>query len=123
MSTVLLVEDDEIVRFAMEGVLAAGGHEVHVVSNGDDAIRIAADHAPDVLITDWRLPGERDGLHVARELRDRFPSLVILVQSGFPPEEILARSKGLPISRVLNKPVPLATLLDLVEEATRGNHR
>lgn len=117
MSKVLLIEDDDIIRMATESTLASSGHEVRAAGSGEEAIRIAASFSPEVLITDWRLEGPKDGIHVARELHEQFPSLVILVQTGYSPDRVLHASEGLPISQVLVKPVPLDELSAIVESA------
>src|SRR5206468_11255541 len=57
--TVLLVEDDEMVRVLTQRMLAARGHTVLVASRGDEALRLLEAHggAMDLLITDVVMPG------------------------------------------------------------------
>ncbi|MBL8351931.1 MAG: hybrid sensor histidine kinase/response regulator [Burkholderiaceae bacterium] len=71
---VLVVEDDAFARDALERLLAAWGCQVSCCADATalrDLLRARA-AAPDLLITDWRLPGPEDGLAVVQLLRTRF---------------------------------------------------
>ena len=63
--TVLVVDDEELVRNFMKRVLANGGYEVVSASNGQDAIAILRSLAVDLVITDIRMPG-MDGRELGR---------------------------------------------------------
>lgn len=82
---VLVVDDDTLVRDALERWLGSWG--CRVTSCADAAAVSAAlgmmPTAPDALITDWRLPGPSDGLEVTRMVRERFsPSLPTILITG-----------------------------------------
>ncbi len=82
---VLLVEDNEMVRFSMEAMLSDLGYAVAAAGDADEAMGLAGDE-PDVLVTDLGLPG-MDGVTLARRLRAARPSLRVVVASGRPGEE------------------------------------
>lgn len=85
--TVLLVEDSDVVRFYAVEILKAGGYEVLVAGNGEEALRIAAEHPrpTDLLVTDLVMPG-LNGKELADRLRATWPGLKVLFVSGYPEE-------------------------------------
>ncbi|MFF3766475.1 response regulator transcription factor [Streptomyces sp. NPDC001922] len=68
MASVLLVEDDPVIRSALIEVLSAHGHVVHSASQGFEALREVTQRAPDVVVLDLGLP-DLDGTDVLRMLR------------------------------------------------------
>ncbi|ROT33251.1 response regulator transcription factor [Micromonospora sp. HM5-17] len=68
MATVLLVEDDHVVRGAMLRSLADRGHAVHAVGTALDALRRVAAQTPDLVVLDLGLP-DLDGADALRMLR------------------------------------------------------
>jgi len=68
MATVLLVEDDHVVRGAMLRSLADRGHAVHAVGTALDALRRVAAETPDLVVLDLGLP-DLDGSDALRMLR------------------------------------------------------
>ena len=72
---VLLVEDNAAVRDALLILLAKWGLSATAVRTGEDASAAMESGSFDVVLSDWRLPGERDGLEVLHEARERLPHL------------------------------------------------
>jgi two-component system, OmpR family, KDP operon response regulator KdpE len=68
MTRVLVVDDEPQIRRALSINLNARGYDVEVARTGEEALRIAADTLPDVVLLDLGLPGI-DGLNVVRGLR------------------------------------------------------
>lgn len=115
MTTVLLVEDDPSLRRALRTSLRAREFEVIEVANGEDAVVLAADRQPTVVVLDLGLPGI-DGIEVLRRLRafsaipvivltarDRQSDKIAALDAGaddyvtkpFDPDELLARVRAL----------------------------
>src|SRR3954452_24497038 len=70
---ILLVEDEAITALALKRLVARLGHEVcAVTAMAEDAIRLAGEILPDIILMDIRLAGEMDGITAAREIRQRF---------------------------------------------------
>jgi two-component system KDP operon response regulator KdpE len=68
MTRVLVVDDEPQIRRALATNLRARDYEVDLATSGEEALRLAADHHPDVVILDLGLPGI-DGVEVVRGLR------------------------------------------------------
>lgn len=65
---VLVVEDEEALRFTLEHNLKRQGYQVLTAARGDDALAIAREESPDLIVLDVMLPGV-DGIQVCRLLR------------------------------------------------------
>jgi len=68
MTRVLVVDDEPQIRRALNANLSARGYVVDLAPTGEDALRMAAEHRPDVVILDLGLPGI-DGIKVVEGLR------------------------------------------------------
>lgn len=66
----LIVDDDSFSVRLLEKYLANSGYEIHSAPNGKEALHMALQIAPDIVITDWVMP-EMDGLALAKALRQQ----------------------------------------------------
>jgi len=81
--SILLVDDEDLVRFATSEMIRELGHSVTQASSGAEALdHLAAGGRFDVLITDYKMP-RMDGAELARRVREIQPSLPILVITGY----------------------------------------
>ncbi|WP_329265159.1 response regulator transcription factor [Streptomyces sp. NBC_01478] len=82
----MLAEDSVLLREGLIGLLGRCGHEV-VAAVGDAPSLVAAveEHAPDIVVTDVRMPPgfQDEGLHAAVRLREKSPALPVLVLSQY----------------------------------------
>jgi diguanylate cyclase (GGDEF)-like protein len=67
---VLVVDDDELVRAQLAGLLELAGYDVEVASSGEEALRILGKTFCQIVITDWKM-SEMNGLELCRHLRLR----------------------------------------------------
>lgn len=81
--SILVVEDEFLVRMDIVDQLQERGFSVFEASNADEAVAFLSLH-PDirVIFTDIDMPGSMDGLKLARAVRDRWPPIKIIVTSG-----------------------------------------
>jgi signal transduction histidine kinase len=86
-ASVLYVEDEELVRRVGERALARAGFAVSAAQTAAEARQLADRQRPDILVTDVVLPGGVDGITLAEGLRDRWPSLPVLLVSGYSERE------------------------------------
>jgi CheY-like chemotaxis protein len=111
---VLVVDDERRFRIYLERILADAGHAVRTAADDAEALRVAAEFAPDVLIADWMLRSSVDGLALAAALRERHPDLLVIVITGHPPEDLEARLAAGEIAALLEKPFLPDALRDAV---------
>jgi len=85
MQTVLVVEDEHIVRFATVAMLEDEGYVALEADNATEAIRILESRTDvRIVVTDVNMPGTMDGLKLAHYVRDRWPPIRLVVVSGRP---------------------------------------
>ncbi|WP_298673638.1 ATP-binding protein [uncultured Sphingomonas sp.] len=114
--TVLLVEDEAMVRAVAERALSRQGYTVLSAENGEVALELLETcQAPDLLISDVVMP-TMDGPTMARHARERYPQLPILFMSGYA-EEQLRRSIDLENVSFLPKPFSVQQLAEAARDA------
>ncbi len=103
-ATVLLVEDEEMIRELARGALARRGHAVLIAKDGEEALAEATrfDGRIDLLITDVVIP-KLDGLELAEKLSAIHPDLRVLFISGYVDREMPAEIEYLEKPFTMNK--------------------
>lgn len=91
MIRVVLVDDQELVRAGLRGILREpfGFQIVAECSDGDEAVRAVRDSSPDVVIMDVRMQ-QTDGVTATRQVRDSAPNVPVLALTTFDDDEALA---------------------------------
>jgi len=112
MSSILIVEDEVLSSEYLEFVLEDAGYEAIPASDAEEAITVL-EHRDDIhlVVTDINLPGVLNGLQLAALVRDRWPSINIIVVTGYSAptsEEIPSGSPFIP------KPFSAQKMIDAV---------
>ena len=117
MASILVVDDDALVRELVRGVLESAGHRVRTVDDGFAALRAVAAERPDCVVLDVRMPG-LDGFEVLARLRalPRGGSLPVLVLTAAADDATAWQSWAAGGDCVLGKPVDAEALLRRVEQ-------
>ena len=111
----LLVEDDEGVATLVSGMLTELGYNVTRVDCAAGAVAaLEANPGFDIVFSDLVMPGEMDGIALAREIGRRWPSLPVLLTTGFSPGVAAAAQEGLTL---LTKPYGIAALAAALDAA------
>src|SRR5687768_2593554 len=115
--TILVAEDDEAIRPVLRRVLQRSGYTVLVASDGQEAIAIAERHvgAIDLVITDLMMPGMTGDELIAR-LKTLYPSVRVLLMSGYSDEAVQSAEPGAAKIAFLQKPFALDDLTRKVRE-------
>ncbi|MGJ3260015.1 MAG: response regulator [Rhodospirillales bacterium] len=113
MTRVLLIEDDEDLRFALAGALASSGYDVSEAVEGAGALEAAADRRPDVVVTDIVMDG-MEGISAIMALRARFGDIPIVAISGN--SLYLRNSEKLGADAALLKPFRREVLLETIDK-------
>lgn len=111
---ILVVDDEPLLRHAMARGLEQRGYKVSDAADAGEALAILDDAQPALLLSDVRMPG-MDGVELARQARARYPSLPILLVSGFADEAARVAVPGLQVGFV-PKPFSLKRLGDEVDK-------
>jgi CheY-like chemotaxis protein len=114
---VLVVDDDEIVRATLTGVLEQSGFGVTSAANVPDALKhISGPETYDVLLSDLHMPGAGDGLTVVSAMRHANPAAVTLLLSAFPEMTAAAEAIMNQADEILVKPMDLITLIEIIHQ-------
>lgn len=117
--TVLVVDDDVLVRVAISANLRDAGFQVLEAASAHDALGVMlADMPIDLLLTDLQMPGAMDGFGLALAARGAAPDMKVLVMSSFLPESTGSRLSPF---EYIEKPFPPQTLIARVR-ALLGEH-
>jgi CheY-like chemotaxis protein len=83
-ATILVVEDENTLNQAYQIILQNGGYTVYSAFDGEDALAKAAEHEPDLILLDLRMP-HMDGLNFLRhyELKKQHPKVKVIVFSNY----------------------------------------
>jgi CheY-like chemotaxis protein len=81
-ATILLVEDEVLVRMSLAEQLRNAGYVVLEASNADEALDLLQGHRVGVVLSDIRMPGRLDGVELAHAIRMRHPEIKIVLASA-----------------------------------------
>ncbi|KIY39922.1 chemotaxis protein CheY [Pseudomonas sp. 10-1B] len=80
-ATLLIIDDDDVVRASLAAYLEDSGFSVLQASNGQQGLQVFEEHQPDLVICDLRMP-QMGGLELIRQVSERAPQLPVIVVSG-----------------------------------------
>ena len=113
---VLLVEDEPLVLKMLQRVFGAQGWGVVAASSAEEALELVGARAPDVLVTDVRLP-RQSGLWLCRQLRSSYPDLPVVFISGY--TDGLAEKMD-PRDALVGKPFSAPEMVQVVRDRLPG---
>ena len=111
--TILLVEDEPVVRRLAKSILERNGYHVYTAASGAEALAIWAAHAPEIelLLTDLIMPGNLTGRDLANHLRTKKNSLKAIYTTGYSRDAIGPDVELIDGLNFLPKPYPATKLL------------
>lgn len=118
MYKILIVDDEELVRRSILKIVdwkALGFSEVFEAENGTEALQIALEQKPHLVLTDIRMPF-MDGLQLTSELKEKLPSSHVVILSGHDEFRYAQEAIGLQVLDYILKPLGAATLTKKLQE-------
>ncbi|BCB97097.1 sigma-54-dependent Fis family transcriptional regulator [Dissulfurispira thermophila] len=112
----LVVDDEEGIRESLSGILQDEGYDVVTASSGEDALSIAQEHMPDIILLDVWLP-EIDGLETLSRLKGIDANIPVIMISGHGNIEIAVKATRLGAYDFLEKPLSLEKIIITVKRA------
>ena len=122
MTTILLVEDDDLVRDMLDQVLQRASHKVITASDGEQAAEILQTEHPDIMVTDIIMP-KKSGITLISEVKNKHPNMEIIAISGggrLDPTGYLDLSESLGASVSFEKPIDKSALLMAIDLLLQG---
>ncbi len=118
----MLVDDHEIVRTGLKSFLEAqeGLHVIAEAGSGEEALRLAQEHHPDVVVMDITMPG-MDGLEATRRLKALMPEVCILALTVHEDKQYLFEMMSAGASGYITKQSAAEELVAAVKAVAAGN--
>jgi DNA-binding NtrC family response regulator len=114
--SILVIDDEEIVRISCQRVLAPLGYEVVTATSGAAGLDLVRDREFDLVLTDLKMP-DMDGLEVMSRIKGRLPKAKVIIITGYSTVEVAVRALGEGAFKYIEKPFTPDTLLAAVREA------
>lgn len=117
MKTILIADDEVSLRLLVRATLDAGSWQVVEAADGREALRMARDAAPDLVVIDWTMP-ELSGVEVTRILREdeatrRIPVIMLTARSQ---ERDVDEARLAGVTKFLTKPFSPMELMGSVAQ-------
>ncbi|MCF6201077.1 MAG: response regulator [Hydrogenimonas sp.] len=116
---VLIIEDEVIIGLHIETVLEGMGHKVLMIAtNGKEALKCADEERVDLVISDIRVDGEKDGIDICEEIQTEHGCAIILI-TAYKDQGTLKKALGIEVEGYLVKPFNEEELESLVHSVAR----
>lgn len=112
---IVLIEDDELVRLSIEKFFSLYDYTLKIYVSAEEALDEIRDGAPDIIITDYNLPG-MTGLDLTKSIRKTGITTPVVLLSAIRNAGIENCSLALGIDAVFTKPVNILDLKERIEE-------
>ncbi|OGS91709.1 MAG: hypothetical protein A2Z95_05930 [Gallionellales bacterium GWA2_60_18] len=124
-SRLLIVDDDDNLRKLLVATFSGAAYEIHEACDGADALRLAVQLRPDVVLLDVMLPGELDGLEVCRRVKARadMKETCIILLTALGQKRDLERGELAGANAYFVKPFSPFRLLELVDAIMAHSYR
>jgi len=115
--SVLVVDDEALIRWSLAESLSDAGYSVTEASDGASAVAEASHgQAFDAIVLDYRLPDSND-LHLLATIRGLQPAAAVVMMTAFGTPEMTSGALELVAYRVVAKPFDVHDIVDIVSQA------
>jgi DNA-binding NtrC family response regulator len=121
-STVVVIDDELLIRKSLTKVLKARGYKVESAPTGSSGLALARELRPQVAILDMRLP-DTDGLSVLRQMREAAPDTQVVVITAYGDVESAVEAMKLGASDFVRKPYEMEDIVLAVQAAEQTHAR
>jgi len=113
MSKILAIDDDSIIRTLLSNSLSKAGYEVVTAADGESGLLKAETEKPDIVITDFQMPGI-SGLDVITELKKVNPGLPVILLTAHGDVALTIKSIQLGAYDFIEKPIQMQEVLEVI---------
>ncbi len=116
MPNLLIVDDEQSYRQLLTLVFEGGGHQIRTAMNGREALRMLAEEAADVIVSDVKMP-DMDGIELLRNVRELSPGTGMIMMTAFASVETAREAFKLGADDFIQKPFDVEELKIIVKKA------
>jgi len=120
-ASILVVDDEEVVRRGFQRVLASGCRQVETAGTGEQALRAMENRPYDIVLLDLRMPG-MDGMSVLKTMKRRWPEGEVIVVTGYPSVDTAKEAIRLGACDYLAKPLAPGEVIEAANNAIERKH-
>jgi excisionase family DNA binding protein len=112
--TILVVDDEDVTRQFITSALQTGQRQLLTASSGEEALEIAKQTDIDLVLLDLIMPGI-NGVETFRQLHALRPELPVVIVTGYPDTDLMAKALEIGPFTMINKPIDLNHLQKVVD--------
>ena len=113
---ILVADDDHATREAVFDFLSDEGYDVAVAADGQEAVTLLSSFQPDLVLTDFNMPG-LDGMDVLAHVKNVYPTTPVIIFTADTTIDAQRRAHALGVQDYLNKPLSLDEMLERIAQA------
>ena len=117
-ASILVVDDDEVIRALFEATLEELGHRVIAVGSGAEGLELVKQQDFDLVFLDLKMPG-MDGTELFHRIRAMKPKIPVTIITGYPDSDMMARALAQGPFGVMNKPFDESDIIVAVNSFLR----
>lgn len=121
---ILAVDDELHIRRLLEMKLKSAGFHVETASSGEQGLKIASSFRPDLIVSDYQMPGKLNGLEMIRAIRDeefgKDIPVILLTGSVSVTSSLCEKIEALTKVIHMSKPFSLRQLVSLIQDTVEG---
>jgi DNA-binding NtrC family response regulator len=115
-SKILVVDDEHLIRWSLEQNLKKQGYEVFTASNGEEALKLAQEEQPDLILLDIQMPG-LTGLEVLEKVKETDEDIAVIMITAQGGLETAVTAMRMGAYDYINKPFNLDELAIVIRKA------
>jgi two-component system nitrogen regulation response regulator GlnG len=119
MSRLLLIDDEEDVRYSLQRILANEGIELATAASGEEGLKVIPKFKPDLVLMDVRMTG-MTGLETLRKIRQSDPKLLVILMTAYGTTQTAIEAMKLGAYDYLLKPFDIPKLKELINNALKA---
>ena len=113
--SILVVDDELLIRDLLYDFFSGQGWQISLAENGEKALDILHDRNIDLVLTDIKMP-EMDGLTLTNRVREKYPSIPVVVMTGYPSVDTAIQALRSKVVDYIVKPFNINQLYKVIEE-------
>jgi DNA-binding NtrC family response regulator len=113
---ILVVDDEETIRFCLQEALEVEGYKVHTEDNGENSLRFIKKMIPDLVILDLKMPG-MNGLDLLREIKSYDQNILVILLTGHASVDSAVNAMKAGAFDYLEKPFKMEHIKVVIEKA------
>ena len=115
MHSILIVDDQKGVRRLLEEVFKKDGWEVSTAVDGTEAVTLAIQHEPDIILMDMKMPN-MNGLEASQKIIEKNPRLSIIMMTAYGEMEVVRAALDSGVKKCVTKPFDIIYLREMVTD-------